>query len=147
MKVLRIAALVLVGGLCACAGRGGIRVEVQEHRIAFFDKIRFDSSTARIRPESHRLLDAIANSIKERPDIQKIRIAGHTDNVGPSKINLRLSYLRASAVRDYLVRAGVAKHRLAAEGYGERRPVASNKTAAGREKNRRVEFVIIRRSR
>lgn len=128
--------------LAVCAPR--IRVKVEGQRITFFGKVMFESGEASIKPKSYRLLDAIAEVIKDRPRIKRVRIAGHTDNVGGAARNLALSQRRAEAVRAYLVRSGISPNRLVAVGYGERRPIASNRKARGREKNRRVEFIILR---
>ena len=67
-------------------------------------------------------------------------IDGHTDNVGDDASNLVLSKNRAAAVRDYFISKGISADRLSSEGYGESKPVETNKTAAGRAKNRRVEM-------
>jgi outer membrane protein OmpA-like peptidoglycan-associated protein len=70
-------------------------------------------------------------------------IAGHTDNRGNKKKNEQLSEARANAVIAHLVRAGVARERLSAIGHGPNKPIADNKSEAGRKKNRRVEFLIV----
>ena len=74
----------------------------------------------------------------------RIYIAGHTDNVGNAKANQQLSEDRANAVKKYLIDKGIAETRVKTEGFGDTRPVASNKTAEGRQKNRRVEFKVIK---
>ncbi len=74
--------------------------------------------------------------------ITRIRIEGHTDNAGPRRQNIELSTARANAVKAYMEAHGIAADRLEARGYGPSRPIASNARPAGREKNRRVEFVI-----
>lgn len=71
----------------------------------------------------------------------RYQIAGHTDSRGDARVNQRLSEARAVAARDYLVQAGLSADRFVALGYGETRPIASNKTRRGRQRNRRVEFV------
>ena len=71
-----------------------------------------------------------------------LKLAGHTDNVGSDDANMKLSKDRAEAVKDYLVSKGANPSRIEATGYGETQPIASNKTAAGRAKNRRVEFTL-----
>jgi outer membrane protein OmpA-like peptidoglycan-associated protein len=72
-----------------------------------------------------------------------VRVEGHTDDVGEDAFNQTLSDGRAAAVRDYLIGKGVAVDRLEAQGFGETRPIADNTTKAGKEQNRRVEFVIV----
>ena len=89
------------------------------------------------RPELARLRDLLT----EHPDL-RIRIQGHTDNVGTPAANLDLSERRAARVVDYLVGEGVDPQRLTAAGFGESRPVASNDTPEGRALNRRTEFVM-----
>jgi outer membrane protein OmpA-like peptidoglycan-associated protein len=71
-----------------------------------------------------------------------ITVSGHTDNVGDAKANLQLSQDRAEAVTDYLAAHGINKNRLLVKGVGSTKPVTDNDTQAGRDKNRRVEFVI-----
>jgi OmpA-OmpF porin, OOP family len=73
----------------------------------------------------------------------RIRIEGHTDSVGSERYNQRLSQLRSNAIRKFLVDRGVDGARLEAIGFGEATPIADNKTAEGRAKNRRVEFNIL----
>ncbi len=102
--------------------------------------VNFDSDSARLRPESLAILDNAAATLKEWGEV-KVEVAGHTDSVNSDAYNLRLSQRRAEAVRAYLIKRGVAADRLTAKGYGESSPVADNKTAAGRYKNRRVELV------
>jgi len=102
--------------------------------------VNFDNDSASLRPESIAVLDNAAVTLKEWGEI-KVEVAGHTDSVDSDAYNLRLSQRRAEAVRDYLIRQGVAAERLTAKGYGEASPVADNKTAEGRFKNRRVELI------
>jgi len=73
----------------------------------------------------------------------KFSIEGHTDNVGKKDKNLQLSKDRAAAVKDYLVSKGIAADRLTSEGYGDTKPIGSNKTAAGKALNRRVEVKLV----
>ncbi len=75
--------------------------------------------------------------------IKKVEVAGHTDNTGDATANKALSKARANAVKTYLVGKGVYAGRLRAMGYGADRPIADNKTKAGQESNRRVEFVVL----
>ena len=75
------------------------------------------------------------------PDVQVV-ITGHTDNVGSQKFNQVLSLKRAQAVKNWLVRKGIASNRMRTVGKGENEPVASNDTAEGRLENRRIEFYV-----
>jgi outer membrane protein OmpA-like peptidoglycan-associated protein len=81
--------------------------------------------------------------LKDHPEVGKVVVEGHTDNVGKAAVNQKLSQGRADSVMKYLVGKGVAPSRLEAKGYGESKPVADNATAKGREANRRVELRIV----
>ncbi len=122
------------------------RVEVQKDRIVINEKIQFEVDKAEILPVSHGLLNEVVNAMREHPDIKKIDIVGHTDNDGDEKYNQSLSDRRAKAVRQYLIQQGIQTDRLHAKGMGESTPIADNATAEGREKNRRVEFLIAEQS-
>ncbi|HLU81113.1 MAG TPA: OmpA family protein, partial [Flavobacteriaceae bacterium] len=100
-----------------------------------------DLGKATIRPESNDALDAIVDIMKEYPNA-KFHIAGHTDSSGSASLNERLSRERAASVRSYLVSHGIEAGQITSEGYGEDHPIASNKTAAGRQENRRVEVTL-----
>jgi outer membrane protein OmpA-like peptidoglycan-associated protein len=104
--------------------------------------ITFVSGSARIKKSSNKQLDLAAKTLSEWPTI-KLRIEGHTDDHGPDEVNLTLSQARAVAVRDYLIGKGIDAARLKAQGFGETKPVADNKKAAGRAQNRRIEFIVI----
>jgi outer membrane protein OmpA-like peptidoglycan-associated protein len=93
-------------------------------------------------PQSFGLLDDVARVLNAHPEIS-IVIEGHTDDTGNAQRNREVSQARAEAVRDYLIKKGVAPRRLQAKGYGPDRPIAPNATAPGRAKNRRVEFRFI----
>jgi len=81
--------------------------------------------------------------VKKYPG-SKIEVEGHTDSVGPDTYNMKLSERRATTVKDYLIKeAGVNSSKIKAIGFGESKPVADNKTAAGRAQNRRVEILIL----
>jgi outer membrane protein OmpA-like peptidoglycan-associated protein len=86
-------------------------------------------------------LNDVVNILKANPTM-KLSIDGHTDNVGKPDKNQVLSQSRADAVKNYLVSKGVDASRLASSGHGQDLPIASNKTAAGRQKNRRVELKL-----
>jgi len=119
------------------------RVEVQEDKIAIHEKIQFDIDKATIKPASYGLLQDIVSVIASNPRLRLISIEGHTDSTASDEHNLALSESRAHAVLTYLVQHGISPERLVAKGWGESRPLASNATAYGREKNRRVEFIIL----
>lgn len=121
---------------------GRKRVEITADKIVVTEKIQFDFDTAVIKPQSYPLLDEIADAIVANPQLRKISIEGHTDSTGDEAYNQKLSQERAAAILRYLTQHGVAAERLTAAGFGEQRPIASNDDEAGREANRRVEFVI-----
>lgn len=103
--------------------------------------IYFDTGKADVRPESEPVLKEIAKLLQQNPKL-KLYVVGHTDNVGDSTYNMKLSQARAHAVVKVLVsNYGVEANRLKAHGVGPLAPVASNKTEEGRAKNRRVELV------
>jgi outer membrane protein OmpA-like peptidoglycan-associated protein len=115
-------------------------VEVTQERIEIKQKIHFEFNKSKIRPVSYPILNTVAQVLRDHPDI-RLEIQGHTDSRGPEDYNQKLSRERATAVRQYLLEQGIDGSRMEAKGYGESRPVESNRTAAGRAANRRVEFV------
>jgi outer membrane protein OmpA-like peptidoglycan-associated protein len=106
-------------------------------------RINFDLNQASIRPEDLPELQKALAFVKRYPS-SKISIEGHTDNSGGVKYNQTLSERRAAAVKDYLVKNGVADGgRISTVGHGQSKPLASNATRAGRMQNRRVEILIL----
>lgn len=104
--------------------------------------ISFDANKADVKAEFHDELDKIGNFLKEFPN-SKGAIEGHTDADGSKQANQRLSQARAESVRTYIVnKFGIDGNRVTAKGYGSTKPVASNKTASGKAKNRRIEAVF-----
>jgi OOP family OmpA-OmpF porin len=101
--------------------------------------VNFEFNKSSLTEDSKDILDEVAASLKERPDV-KVEIGGHCDSIGPQAYNQTLSQARAETVMQYLVDKGVKAENLRAEGYGESQPIASNKTEAGRAQNRRVEL-------
>ncbi len=102
----------------------------------------FDTGKSTLRPASYPELNKLADAFKKYPKLV-VEISGHTDSQGSATTNQRLSQNRAQSVVDYLISIGVEKTHLYAKGYGEDQPVADNKTAEGRQLNRRVEAKII----
>ncbi len=119
------------------------RVEVRDNKIEIHEKIQFDYDKATIRPESFGLMNEIASVILKNPQIKKIRIEGNASAEGNAQHNQKLSEDRARSVMKYLTEHGIAAGELSSIGYGASRPIADNSTDAGREQNRRVEFVIL----
>lgn len=107
------------------------------------NKVHFDPGSANLRPESYEDLNVVVDLLKNNPDI-RIEIHGHTDNQGNPQKNMQLSQDRANAVKNYLIKKGIDGSRIEAVGYGDTQPVATNDTEANRQKNRRIEYKIIR---
>ena len=128
-----------------CPDRGVSLVKVGEDDIKILQRVEFATGSEKIQgAPSFAVLDAVASAMKLNPGIFLVEIAGHTDNVGPADANRALSQQRAEAVVAYLKGKGVEPARIQAKGYGPDKPVADNKTGAGRQKNRRVEFNILK---
>ncbi len=109
---------------------------------AVLNNVFFDTDKYDLKPQSMVELNKLVEFLTINPHV-KIEIGGHTDNVGGDGPNQILSERRALAVADYLTVNGIEKWRIAAKGYGESTPIASNETESGRAKNRRTEFMII----
>jgi outer membrane protein OmpA-like peptidoglycan-associated protein len=118
------------------------RVAVTREKIEILEKVYFDTAKDSIKAESYPLLDEIVGILRERQDIEKVRIEGHTDERGGAGSNQDLSERRAASVMRYLVDKGIAPERLASQGFGESQPVDPGHNAAAWDKNRRVEFMI-----
>ncbi len=115
-------------------------------QIVIRDKIVFESGKARIEASSEAVLAGLADLLTNHPEIARLAIEGHTDDLGSQPQNLALSQARAAAVMRWLIEHGVDERRLQASGYGSRRPLKPNSSPAEREANRRVDFQIVRRS-
>lgn len=103
-------------------------------------QVNFASNKADILPESQAQIQQVINLLKENPDL-KLSVNGHTDHVGQAAHNLRLSKARADSVKQALVKAGIADHRLKAQGFGDTQPITDNQTTEAQAQNRRVELV------
>ena len=101
--------------------------------------IQFDFNKATLKPSSFPRLQQLVQILNDYPDYS-LSIAGHTDSKGDDSYNLKLSYERAAAARTYMLSKGIPAERIEARGYGETKPIADNKTAAGQALNRRVDF-------
>ncbi|MDX2051064.1 MAG: OmpA family protein [Polyangiaceae bacterium] len=119
------------------------RVELRADKIEIKEKIQFDHNASTIQKVSFSLLDEIADVIKKNPQIKKLSIEGHASAEGDAGYNKKLSDARAKAVLAYLTGKGIEASRLTAKGYGAEKPIASNDTDEGKEKNRRVEFIVL----
>lgn len=103
--------------------------------------IQFETNKAVIKKTSYPVLDKVVKVMKSNPTY-KLHISGHTDNVGKPEKNMKLSKERAAAVAKYLKEKGIRDSRLRSSGFGDTKPVASNKTEAGKKQNRRVDFEV-----
>ncbi|OGQ22112.1 MAG: hypothetical protein A3I05_00615 [Deltaproteobacteria bacterium RIFCSPLOWO2_02_FULL_44_10] len=116
---------------------------VVEEKIVITQKIHFEFNSSSVRPASYPILDDVATLLAANPQIQHIKVEGHTDNVGGDAYNQRLSDKRAKSVAEYLVTKGIASDRLYPVGYGESKPIADNTSSRGRARNRRTEFTVV----
>jgi outer membrane protein OmpA-like peptidoglycan-associated protein len=109
--------------------------------IVNINDVLFDFNKYTLKPEAREKMAKVAGILLAYPGL-KIQLEGHTDSIGSDEYNQKLSEERADTVRDYLTQQGVTASNLSAIGYGKANPVASNDTAAGRQKNRRVDMVV-----
>lgn len=119
-----------------------LTVEEKEVVKRAFDNLEFETSRARIRSSSFSALNELADLLLQHPS-WKLKISGHTDSIGRSTDNMKLSQRRAQAVRDYLAQRGLSTSRFIVQWFGEEQPIANNKYKEGRQKNRRVEMEIV----
>jgi len=122
-----------------------ITAEACENRLEVISQtnaIYFRSGSAQLDDKSRPLLDSLADIANRCPEVEKITVEGHTDTVGLSNSNQRLSEQRAQSVVEFLTGKGVGGNRIRSAGYGDSRPVASNDTENNRAKNRRIEFKV-----
>jgi uncharacterized repeat protein (TIGR01451 family) len=127
-----------------CPDKGKEKVRVEGGKILILDKVYFATNKDVILARSFPLLRQVGQVLRANPELLKVRVEGHTDSQSSDAFNLDLSQRRANSVRKHLIqKEGVAAERLESVGYGESKPVDTNKTAKGRENNRRVEFIIL----
>lgn len=108
------------------------------------NNIFFDTGKSELRSESGPELDRLVTTLNETPKLV-IEVRGHTDNTGSNEINVKLSQDRADAVREYFITKGIEPDRVASKGFGETKPITTNDTDEGRQQNRRVEFLIVKK--
>ncbi len=119
------------------------KIKLEAKQIVILDKVFFETNKDIIKPESFKLLDEVASVILANPQVGRVEVAGHTDSDGNDTDNLDLSQRRSDSVKRYLEGKGVPTERLVAKGYGETKPLESNKSSKGKAKNRRVEFNLV----
>jgi len=120
------------------------RVVLTASSITIGEKVQFETGSSQILPVSHGLLDEVAKMLVDNPQIELLQVEGHTDSTGTAAINRKLSQQRAESVQKYLASKGVATGRMKAKGFGPDKPIADNATDEGKDKNRRVEFNIVK---
>ena len=118
-------------------------VRVVENEIVILEQVQFDTGKSTIKKASDELLNEVEQVLTEHPEMTKIEVQGHTDNRGAAAMNKKLSQARADAVKKALVERGVSADRLVTKGYGPDKPIDDNSTEEGRQRNRRVQFVIL----
>jgi len=119
-----------------------ISIAASETLEAASRSVEFETSRATLRSSSYEVLDKIVTIMKQYPSYN-LEVGGHTDSIGDSAGNQKLSENRAKSCRDYLVRMGVNASRVTYVGYGEKQPIGDNRYMNGRTKNRRVEFRLL----
>ncbi|MBE0390729.1 OmpA family protein [Flavobacterium sp. PL002] len=132
-----------IKGTVANSGCPEVTAEVIKQLNEYGKTILFDSGKASFKEQTFAVLQSITDILKEYPN-SNFMIEGHTDSDGSNELNQTLSENRAAAVRNYLVEKGINTDRLKSTGYGETKPIASNKTAKGKAENRRVEVSLIK---
>jgi OOP family OmpA-OmpF porin len=121
-------------------------VRVRENEIVLLGEVRFRilaSDPAPLDKRSEALLGEVRDVLAQHPEMVKVEVQAHTDSTGKADYNLKLSTARAESVRRWLIDHGVAGERLVAKGYDGERPIADNKTVAGRNQNKRVQIVVL----
>lgn len=122
------------------------KAEVTAEKIDIKESVFFETGKDVIKSESFDLLNDVSDLLDAHPEITKLRIEGHTDDRGNDASNQDLSDRRAASVMEYMISRGIDPSRLESVGYGETKPIESNKTKAGRAQNRRVDFFVAARS-
>ncbi|WP_321280166.1 OmpA family protein [Marinifilum fragile] len=118
--------------------------QIEEGAALILDNIFFEFNKSTLLPTSFEELDKVANFLNEGM-VSQIQISGHTDSKGSDELNKGLSQRRAESVVNYLVGKGIAASRMKAVGYGDSRPIDTNQSDDGRSKNRRVEFLVLKK--
>jgi len=145
--------IVLPGGSSISAATGSLNYNLlrfladssaQAPQTFVFDHLNFQSGSSQITPDSLKSVNDLAQILKAYPNVQ-VQVVGHTDNSGNAESNQALSLARAEAVKTALVGQGISAERVATQGVGGARPIASNDTEEGRARNRRIELNVTRK--
>jgi outer membrane protein OmpA-like peptidoglycan-associated protein len=115
-------------------------IEAPKEEVITTNRIHFAFNKYVIRPESYPVINEILASIQGRPEVESVRVEGHTDSIGSDAYNQKLSDSRANSVKNYMVDHGYPADKISSVGMGEGSPIADNATKEGRAQNRRVEF-------
>jgi OmpA-OmpF porin, OOP family len=115
---------------------------LKKDKLELPGQIVFESGSAVLKPESDAALTQLTQYLNDTPRVTKLRIEGHTDNVGSPESNETLSGQRALAIKKALIAKGIKAERLLAVGFGQNKPIADNTTEEGKAKNRRTEFRV-----
>ncbi|HEX4354342.1 MAG TPA: OmpA family protein, partial [Polyangiales bacterium] len=127
------------------AKNGCPKARVEKNQIVITERVEFETDSAKLLASSSGILNAVLDVLNQHPEISQLLVEGHTDNVGAASYNKGLSERRARSVVTWLVEHGIPRTHLLDAGFGLERPIDTNSTAAGRQRNRRVEFHILER--
>ena len=119
------------------------KARIEKDQIVITERVEFETDSAKLLESSNGILVAVLNIMQEHSELSQVLVEGHTDNVGGAVYNKGLSERRAKSVVKWLVDHGIPRGRLLDAGIGLERPIDTNSTAAGRQRNRRVEFHIL----
>jgi OOP family OmpA-OmpF porin len=125
-----------------CPDKGKVIIEGSD--ILIMDKVLFATGSAQILPESFPIIDAVATTLKHHPEFKVVEVAGHADERSDDTFNLKLTQDRARSVVEAMVQRGVERPRLVSQGYGEYCPVDQGHNPTAWDKNRRVEFKVVK---
>ena len=135
--------LLVIGLITAGCAKEEVKVEQKERGTTItLEDINFAFGKAELMPGAKQTIDPLVEVLKKDPK-RNVLIEGFTDSVGNDQYNVKLSLQRANAVLDTITAKGISAGRITTKGYGEQFPVESNETPAGRQKNRRVEIIIL----
>jgi outer membrane protein OmpA-like peptidoglycan-associated protein len=120
------------------------KIIIEDNQIIILEKVQFALNSAQILPESNAILDAVAQALRDHPEFKVVEVAGHADARGTHAHNDRLTRARAASVVEALKGRGIQAGRLLSQGYGKHCPLERGNTAAAYDKNRRVEFKVLK---